>query len=51
MTLENIARMRIRADLRYLVDMQRFAEALKDGLTEKNYKELIKYIEEQNGKE
>ena len=51
MTLENIARMRIRADLRYLVDMKRFAEALKQGLTEENYRKLKKYIEEQNGKE
>tara|TARA_R100000152_G_C6736441_1_gene160595 strand:- start:451 stop:606 length:156 start_codon:yes stop_codon:yes gene_type:complete len=50
MTLENIARMRIRADLRYLVDMKRFAEALKQGLTEENYRKLKKYIEEQNGK-
>ena len=50
MTLENIARMRIRADLRYLVDMKKFKEALKQGLTEENYKELKKYIEEQNGK-
>ena len=51
MTLENLARMRIRADLRYLVDMKRFAEALKQGLSESNYKRLIKELEAENGKE
>ena len=51
MTLENIARMRIRADLKYLVDMKKFKNALKDGLSESNYKRLIKYIEEQDGKD
>ena len=50
MTLENLARLRIRAELRYLVDMKRFAEALKQGLTEENYNQLKKYIEEQDGK-
>jgi len=50
MTLENIARMRIRADLRYLVDMKKFKQALKDGLSENNYKRLIKELEAENGK-
>ena len=50
MTLENIARMRIRADLRYLVDMKKFKQALKDGLSESNYKRLKKELEAENGK-
>tara|TARA_R100000152_G_C6760709_1_gene184781 strand:- start:794 stop:952 length:159 start_codon:yes stop_codon:yes gene_type:complete len=51
MTLETIARMRIRAELRYQVDMKKLAEALKQGLSEKNYKLLVYFIEEQNNEQ
>ena len=47
MTLENLARLRIRAELRYTVDMKRLAALLKEELSTENYNELKKYIEEE----
>ena len=51
MTLENISRLRIRNELRYQVDMKKLAEALKQALSEKNYKLLVYFIEEQNNEQ
>ena len=50
MTLENLARLRIRAELRYTVDMKRLAALLKEELSTENYNELKKFMEVDDGK-